>query len=55
MRSIWLRNLNFREPTASQLQAMVDRFGQLGVAERREQPAGPDFPPVRFWKCCQRS
>jgi hypothetical protein len=47
-RSLWLRNLDFEQPTAVQLQAMVDRFGQLGIVERREQSAGPDFPKVMY-------
>jgi hypothetical protein len=47
-RSLWLRNLDFDQPTAVQLQAMVDRFGQLGIVERREHAAGPDFPKVMY-------
>jgi L-Lysine epsilon oxidase N-terminal/L-lysine epsilon oxidase C-terminal domain len=47
-RQNWLRHLNFGDPTARQLDAMVHRFGQLGILERREHELGPDFPPVMY-------
>ena len=47
-RLYWLRNLNYNDPTAVQLQAMVDRFGELGVVERREHDSGPALPPVMY-------
>ena len=27
---------------------MVDHFGELGLIERREHEAGPDFPPIMY-------
>jgi hypothetical protein len=44
----WLRNLNLDDPTIVQLEAMVERFGQQGVIERREHDAGPEFPQVMY-------
>jgi hypothetical protein len=47
-RQNWLRNLNFTDPTAAQLSAMVHRFGKQGIVERREHDAGPEFPSVMY-------
>jgi L-Lysine epsilon oxidase N-terminal/L-lysine epsilon oxidase C-terminal domain len=47
-RPYWLRNLRFKDPKIAQLDAMVHRFGELGLVERREQDAGPDFPAVMY-------
>jgi hypothetical protein len=44
----WLRNMDFKAPYIDQLNAMVARFGELGIVERREHDAGPDFPPVMY-------
>ncbi|MDQ2774928.1 MAG: LodA/GoxA family CTQ-dependent oxidase [Acidobacteriota bacterium] len=44
----WLRNLDFEAPYIDQLNAMVQRFGELGIVERREHQAGADFPPVMY-------
>jgi hypothetical protein len=44
----WLRNLKLDDPTIVQLEAMVERFGQQGVVERREHDAGPEFPQVMY-------
>jgi hypothetical protein len=47
-RKNWLRNLNFTDPTAMQLDAMVQRFGQQGIVERREHDSGSEFPSVMY-------
>jgi len=47
-REFWLRNLEFHSPATDQLNAMVQRFGELGIVERREHDAGADFPPVMY-------
>ncbi len=44
----WLRNMDFKAPYIDQLNAMVQRFGELGLIERREYDAGPEFPPVMY-------
>jgi L-Lysine epsilon oxidase N-terminal/L-lysine epsilon oxidase C-terminal domain len=47
-RPYWLRNLRFEAPKIEQLNAMVDRFGELGVVERREHDAGAEFPAAMY-------
>jgi hypothetical protein len=47
-RPFWLRNLFFEAPKIDQLQAMVEHFGELGLIERREHDAGPEFPAVMY-------
>lgn len=47
-RKNWLRNLNFTDPTAMQMDAMVHRFGQQGIVERREHDSGSEFPSVMY-------
>lgn len=47
-RQLWLRNLSFNAPKFDQLEAMVHRFGEQGVVERREHDAGPEFPPAMY-------
>ncbi|HEY4084730.1 MAG TPA: LodA/GoxA family CTQ-dependent oxidase [Bryobacteraceae bacterium] len=44
----WLREMDFKAPYIDQLNAMVQRFGELGIVERREHDAGPEFPPVMY-------
>jgi hypothetical protein len=44
----WLRNLEFDAPYVDQLNAMVQRFGELGIIERRENQSGADFPSVMY-------
>ena len=47
-RPFWLRNLSFHAPKIEQLKAMVEHFGELGLIERREHDAGPEFPAVMY-------
>jgi hypothetical protein len=47
-RPFWLRNLSFQAPKIEQLKAMVEHFGELGLIERREHDAGPEFPAVMY-------
>src|SRR5271165_2468950 len=47
-RPLWLRNLSFQAPKIEQLKAMVEHFGELGLIERREHDAGPEFPAVMY-------
>lgn len=47
-RPFWLRNLAFDAPKIEQLKAMVNHFGELGLIERREYDAGPEFPEVMY-------
>jgi hypothetical protein len=47
-RPYWLRNLSYTAPKIDQLNAMVQHFGELGVVERYEHDAGPEFPSVMY-------
>jgi L-Lysine epsilon oxidase N-terminal/L-lysine epsilon oxidase C-terminal domain len=47
-RSNWLRSLGVDRPYVEQITHMVHHFGELGVIERREAAAGPNFPSVMY-------
>lgn len=47
-RPFWLRNLHFKAPKIEQLNAMVEHFDTLGLIERREHGAGPEFPSAMY-------
>jgi len=47
-RSNWLRSLGLKRPSLEQIRYMVDHFGELGVIEKREVPADPNFPSVMY-------
>ena len=47
-RSIWLQSLGLQKPKVEQLTHMVHHFGELGLIEKREASAGPDFPEVMY-------
>ena len=40
--------MDFSAPHLDQLNAMVQRFGELGLIEKREHDAGADFPSVMY-------
>jgi L-Lysine epsilon oxidase N-terminal/L-lysine epsilon oxidase C-terminal domain len=44
----WLRSLDFSNPYVEQITRMVHTFGDLGLILKREDAAGPEFPPVMF-------
>ena len=44
----WLRSLGLRRPYVEQITYMVHHFGELGLIERREASAGPEFPSVMY-------
>jgi hypothetical protein len=44
----WLRRLGLKRPYVEQITYMVHHFGELGLIEKREGSAGPQFPPVMY-------
>ena len=44
----WLRSLGLSKPYVEQITYMVHHFGELGLMEKREAAAGPEFPPVMY-------
>jgi hypothetical protein len=44
----WLRSLGLDRPYVEQITYMVHHFGELGLIEKREDKAGPEFPPVMY-------
>jgi hypothetical protein len=47
-RQNWLRSLGLKRPYVEQITHMVHHFGELGLIEKRETTAGPDFPSVMY-------
>jgi hypothetical protein len=47
-RPLWLRHLKYQDPKIDQLNAMVERFGEMGIVEKREFDAGPEFPSTMY-------
>jgi hypothetical protein len=47
-RCIWLRSLGLKRPSVEQITHMVHHFGELGLIEKRESQAGPEFPSVMY-------
>ncbi|HEY6349473.1 MAG TPA: LodA/GoxA family CTQ-dependent oxidase [Candidatus Angelobacter sp.] len=44
----WLRSLGLQKPYVEQITYMVHHFGELGLIEKREHAAGPEFPSVMY-------
>ena len=44
----WLRSLGLKRPYVEQITYMIHHFGELGMIERREASAGPQFPSVMY-------
>ncbi len=44
----WLRSLGLNLPYVEQITYMVHHFGELGLIEKREASAGPEFPSVMY-------
>jgi hypothetical protein len=44
----WLYSLGLKKPRVEQLTHMIHHFGELGLIEKREAAAGPEFPPVMY-------
>ena len=47
-RANWLRSLGLQRPYVEQITHMVHHFGELGLVEKREKDAGPEFPTVMY-------
>jgi hypothetical protein len=47
-RAIWFSSLGLHRPKIEQITHMVHHFGEMGLIEKREASAGPDFPSVMY-------